>query len=103
MGVRFQTLVNLEAAAATANTDIFTDVVIAHDGLLHIAFETLAAEDVRIALNGTNFTTLKDTAADIWNTNITIPCGSGDTLQMQCVGNETISIKIVLESSNERD
>ena len=104
MGVRYQSLVNLDAFSASANTDIFTDVTIGSDGILHIAFETLGAEDVRISLDGgTTFTTLRDSAADIWATDIQLPVTEGDVLQMQTVGAETISIRVVLEHSTERD
>ncbi len=104
MGVRYQSIASGDAVAASANTDIMTDTTIANDGLLHIAFETLAAEDVRISLDGgSNFTTLVDTVADIWNANIIIPVAVGDIIQLQTVGAETISYRILLESSTERD
>lgn len=104
MGIRFQLIAAGNAISASANTDFMTDTTITDDGILHIAFETLAAEDVRISLDGgTNFTTLVDTAADIWNTGIEIPEKTGDVIQMQTVGAETISFRLILESSTERD
>ena len=104
MGVRYQSIASGDVVSASANTDFMADTTIEFDGLLHIAFETLAAEDVRISLDGgTNFTTLVDTAADIWNANIIIPVEKGDVIQMQTVGAETISFRLVLEHSTERD
>lgn len=102
MVVRYQSVASGDAVAASANTDIFTDVTIANDGILRIGFETLAAEDVRITLDGTNFTTLVDTAADIWNF-VEVPVEAGDVFNLQTVGAETISFRCVLISSTERD
>ena len=103
MGVRYQLIASGNAVSASANTDIMADTTIENDGILHVAFETLAAEDFRISLDGTNFTTLADTAADIWNHSIKIPVGVGDIINIQTVGAETVSYRILLESSTERD
>ena len=49
---RYISLVKENAATAEANTDIISDVAITEDGVLRIGFETLAAEDVRITIDG---------------------------------------------------
>ncbi len=102
MGVRYQSLVNIDAFTTEANTDIMTDITIEHDGILHIMVETTTAADVRMTLNTTNFTTLVDTAADIW-THVNVPCSAGDVLNIQTVDIEAISVRVVLVSSVERD
>ena len=94
---RYQDLVALDGFSSLANTDIFTDITIQVDGILRIGVETLAVEDVRITLDGgTNFTTLLDTAADIWAF-LDVPVRAGDVFNMQTVGAETISIRVILD------
>ena len=102
MGVRYQSLMNIVSFTTEANTDITTDITIAHDGILKFAIETTTAADVRMTLNTTNFTTLIDTAADIW-TFVEVPCTAGDVLNIQTVDIEAISITCVLVHSTERD
>jgi len=93
---QYQDIATIDGFTTTANTDIITDYTIQNDGILHILVETTTAADVRITLNTTNFTTLVDTAADIW-TKLDIPVIAGDVFNIQTVDIEAISFRIVLE------
>ena len=102
MGIRYQSIANVNALTTVANTDIITDVTIAEDGILRIGIESTSAADFRITLNTTVFTTLGDLAADIW-TFFEVPVSAGDVFNMQTVAIEDVSIRVVLVSSTERE
>ena len=102
MGVRYQSLINVDATVTVANTDIITDITIEHDGILRLGLESIDAADWRITLNTTNFTTVLDSAADIWEF-VEVPVSKGDVFNIQTVAIETVSIRGVLISTTERD
>ena len=102
MGVRYHVLASKDEFTTSANTDIFTDVVIADDGILRIGVVTADAGDTRITLDGTNYSTILDNVADVWET-VEIPVKTGDTFNLQTVGIEVTSIRAVLISSTERN
>ena len=96
MGARYEDVATIDAFTTSANTDIIADYTIQNDGILHIGVETVDTSDVRITLNTTNFTTLIDTAADIWQF-LEIPVRAGDVFNIQTVGIEVISFRIIME------
>lgn len=105
MGIRYQSIASKDVFTTVSNTDIFTDITIAHDGILRIGFEGATVMDMAITLDGTAFTTIgsKTQTADIW-TFIEVPVEAGDVFNMQTVGTiEIVSIRVLLISSNERD
>jgi len=102
MGLTYRSIENVDDFTTTANTDIITDYTFDKDGILRLAIETTTTADVRIALNQTNFTTLIDTAAEIWQF-FEIPVTEGDIFNIQTVDIEVISIRAVFISSTERD
>lgn len=79
-----------------ANTDIITDYTVKTDGVLHIAVVTADAGDVRITLDGTNYSTVLDTPVDVW-TVINIPVTGQDVFNIQTVDIEVASIRVLLE------
>ena len=95
---RYTSLVDIDNTTTAVNTDIITDITILEDGILRIGVATEdASADFRITLNQTNFTTLVDTAADIWHF-VEVPCSKGDILNFQTVGAESIDLRVILDT-----
>lgn len=77
-----------------ANTDIISDYDVPNNGVIRIGLETTTAADVRITLDGTNYTTLTDSAAEIWEF-FEIPVSGDDTFNIQTVAIEIISLRVL--------
>jgi len=102
MVVRYRAIESKDNFTTTANTDIISDFTADTDGIIRLGIETTTTADVRITLNQSNFTTLVDSAAEIWAF-FDIPIHAGDIFNIQTVDIEIISIRAVFISSTERD
>ena len=93
----FELVAKAKTLTTVANTDIFTDIAIKKAGLLHISIGATTAADLRITLDGTNYQTIQDVAADI-HTTITIAVSPGDTLNFQTVAIEVLDLTVLIET-----
>ncbi len=90
-----ETILSLNAFTTSTNTDLMADYVVRQDGIIRLGVETVEVSNVRITLDGTTYTTLIDTAADIWQF-LEIPVVQGDLFNIQTVDIEVISLRIIL-------
>ena len=90
-----ETILSLNAFTTSTNTDLMADYVVRQDGIIRLGVETVEVSNVRITLDGTTYTTLIDTAPDIWQF-LEIPVVQGDLFNIQTVDIEIISLRIIL-------
>ncbi len=90
-----ETILSLNAFTTSTNTDLMVDYKVRQDGIIRLGVETVEVSNVRITLDGTTYTTLIDTAADIWQF-LEIPVVQGDLFNIQTVDIEVISLRIIL-------
>ena len=90
-----ETILSLNAFTTSTNTDLMADYRVRQDGIIRLGVETVEVSNVRITLDGTTYTTLIDTAADIWQF-LEIPVTQGDLFNIQTVDIEIISLRIIL-------
>ena len=93
---RYQQVTAQNEITTVANTDIITDYDILEDGILTISYVSADTADLRVTLDGTNYSTIHEANVDVWAT-VNIAVRSGDVFNIQTVGIEVISLRIIFD------